>query len=105
MKPIEAGCKCVIVNSLAGNNGIIVKVIKCLGAPSLFMVNGRMYQPICKSDRWEVDTALRSIDSNTGKFIRFHTDASESILQRIDDDTTTWEHVKETCGFDIEKLK
>ena len=71
---IEAGCRAVIVNSHAGNNGIVVTVIKKLGEVKRFSrLNG---------DRWEVDTYLKTVN-NEGIQINH---LGESQLKRINDD-------------------
>jgi hypothetical protein len=84
MKPIEEGCKAVIVNSAAGNDGIVVTVGKFIGDKKEWVYGSH----------WEID---KTITSRRGQRINF---IAEAQLRRIDDeDTTTWEHVAETIGF------
>lgn len=52
MKPIEEGCLAIIINSIAGNNGICVTVGKFIGELPDYEY----------PDLWEVDKALKSID-------------------------------------------
>jgi hypothetical protein len=84
MKPIEEGCRAVIVGSAAGNDGIIVTIGKYIGH-----VNGWV-----EDNYWEIDKAINSKHGTKHDF------CGEKKLRRIDDeDTTTWEHVAETIGF------
>lgn len=90
MKPIEEGCKAVIVNSRGGNNGKIVNVGKFIGDPK---ISGYI-SPEQSRSHWEISPPLPSVSGSIGNTV------SEYLLLRIDDeDTTTWEHVAETIGF------
>ena len=66
MKPIEEGCRAVIVGSLAGNNGIEVTIGKFLG-----YIKGW-------DDRWETDKILNGTRNDKNNSIR------ESQVRRID---------------------
>jgi len=72
---IEAGCKAVIVNSQAGNNGIVVTVIKKIGQVEDF--------DLAVGDRWEVDAYLKSVNHNGIEINHI----GECQLKRIDDDS------------------
>ena len=79
---IEAGCMAVIVNSKAGNDGIVVTVLGVVGPPGL--------DDFSKSDgvRWAVD---REIVSDWG---RKHNHVGENNLKRINGDlrkVTSWD--------------
>jgi hypothetical protein len=85
MKPIEEGCRAVIVNTVM-NNGKTVTVIGRTPIPY-------PYDGCVGNDGWLVDTPIEYSDGDY-HFI------DEKYLRRIDDeDTTTWEHVAETIGF------
>ena len=89
-KPIEEGCRAVIVNSEAGNNGTVVSVLKSLGEHNYG--GGEMHHT------WEVDIVLigkATIDNRVPEF----------QLKRIDydgDETTTWEAMKDIWTPEIE---
>lgn len=85
MKPIEEGCRAVIVKSRAGNEGTVVTVLRYIGK-----IDGWG-----GDDRWEIDTPLKN---TLGAQPECH--VRECCLKRIDDEeTTTWEHVAKTCHF------
>ena len=82
-KPIEEGCRAVIVNSKAGNNGIKVGVLKYFGKAST-------YRGL--DDAWEIDTTLQGV-------VLADCVVPEYQLQRIDDydgdEKTSWEEMKD----------
>jgi hypothetical protein len=85
-KPIEEGCRAVIVNSVAGNNGVIVTVGKFVG--EVLGWEG------CK--RWEIDKNLPAAHGSIA------TTMQEHQLERIDDEgeqLSSWESVEKTIGF------
>ena len=80
---IEPGCRAVIVNSRAGNKGIIVTVIKNLGGMGIHEWQG---------NRWEVDIPMKTTGGRTVNHI------GEKQLKRIDNDSrqvTSWESLKD----------
>ena len=74
MNKIEPGCRAVIVNSQAGNNGIVVTVLGIAGEPGLDFTNPR------EGLRWEIDASLNTTWGETLNH------ASEHNLQRLKDD-------------------
>ncbi len=72
MNNIETGCKAIIINSQAGNNGISVVVGKYIG--NIAGIAG---------DRWEVDKALRTCYAD-GIFHTYTYSSDETKLMRID---------------------
>lgn len=91
---LEPGCRAVIVNSKAGNNGVIVTVLNYAadaneGLDNLAARNG---------DRWYIDTEIMT---TSGSKINH---AGERVLKRIDDDsrkTVSWG----SCVFIPSKIK
>ena len=86
---IETGCKAEIVNSSAGNNGIVVIVGKCLGGKRLDACDlGNKF-----GDRWAVDIPLLT---NFGATIQH---IGEGQLRRIDDEDKdtmiSWEQMSD----------
>ena len=69
-KPIEPGCKAVIVNSRAGNNGLVVRVIRYIGDVPGFG----------HTSRWEISEYLKTDQHH------YVNHAGEACLRRIDDD-------------------
>ena len=69
MKPIEKGCRAVIIKSMAGNEWKEVTVGDCIGV----LINYSVPEP-----RWEISPSLIS---NTGDLINH---MYESWLMRID---------------------
>ena len=90
---IEPNCLARIVNSVAGNNGVVVRVIKYLGDidPTF---------PI--KDYWEIDKTLPGADI-LGRPSANCNWAPESQLQRIDENRkpVAWED----CEFIPEEIK
>ena len=79
---IEAGCKAVIVNSIAGNDGVVVGVVAWIGVVDT--ITTRL------GDIWEIDTEL---PNGNGRKV---THAAEQQLKRIDDDSrqvVSWEEL------------
>ncbi len=74
-KQIEEGCRAIIVNSTAGNDGVIVTVVK------------ETFKYDCKA--WSIDKKLKSATGH------YDNDISDDQLKRIDDydgnKTCTWE--------------
>ena len=87
-KPIEAGCRAVIVNSIAGNNGVVVKVLEDAGVSHFFGGGIDGYYT-----SWIVDKYLPSIDGDMGN------EVPENQLRRIDDydgnDIVSWDDMKD----------
>jgi hypothetical protein len=85
-KPIEPGCKAVIVNSDAGNDGIVVTVGKFAGK-----INGWD-----GDDRWYIDKYVSGLLGGKLNAVREHQ------LKRIDDydgdEKTTWDSMKDDAG-------
>ena len=95
-KPIESGCMAVIVNSTAGNDGIIVTVGKFVGIED--GCSGR--------NRWAIDKKVRSVGVKTKTFKGYIKSVDEHQLRRIDDNNeklSTWEAVESICGFNPAK--
>ncbi len=93
MKRIEAGCRAVIVNSVAGNDGILVTVIGAAPDNDL-MVDAR--------NRWYVDKKIKSIVLETGETFPSSCTIAEVKLQRIDDDQQklgSWYQIEADCGY------
>jgi len=91
-KPIEAGCRAVIVNSIAGNDGIIVTVGEFIGE-----INGAF-----GARQWAIDKKLRGVGRVSGEERGYQSHISEHQLRRIDDNEeklSTWEEVEKVCGF------
>lgn len=85
MKPIQNGCKARIVNSAAGNNGVVVTVIERIGDVEGFTTE--------VGPRWRVDKTLDTIHGTAGA-----DHAGENQLQRIDYDgneKSSWEALKD----------
>jgi len=81
---IEAGCKAVIINSYAGNDGLIVNVIKHLGKVKYYSSE--------YGDRWEIDATINDTDGIK------HNHICVGQLKRIDDDArkvTSWDALKD----------
>ena len=74
-KPIEAGCRAVIINSMAGNDGIMVTVLYKVAENSKHVNNLGRY-----GDNWAID---RVINTNFGMKVK---QIGEKQLQRIDDE-------------------
>jgi hypothetical protein len=92
MKPIEEGCRAVIVNSTAGNDGIIVTVGAFIGDVEC-EIPGKWFA----ENRWNIDKELTSFDG----LIKY-SHISERCLRRIDDNNeelSSWEAVEKTIGF------
>ena len=90
---IEAGCKAVIVKSVAGHNGTIVTVIKRIG--HMEGLDGRY------GDLWEIDTCLAN---GFGFKVNY---AGERQLRRIDDDSrqiTSWETLADIYKPPLKKV-
>jgi hypothetical protein len=88
-KPIEEGCRAVVVNSKADNNGVIVHVGEFIGDDDSFGF------PHNKR-HWSIDREIMSTDGSIGSSI------PECLLKRIDDDNeelSSWEAVEKTIGF------
>lgn len=82
---IEAGCKAVTVNSYAGNEGKIVRVLRKVSPRGY----GGMHY-IRDGDRWEIDLMLM-----TDKGVEIN-HLGERQLKRIDDDSRqviSWEDI------------
>ena len=85
-KKIESGCRCVIVNSLYGNNGEIVTVTRFVGASEGF--------PSQLGPLWEISAPL---PDGWGRPCIF---AGEQQLKPIDDDNEeAFERFKLACGI------
>lgn len=85
MKPIEEGCRAVIVSSIIpSNNGKIVEIGKFIGGE-----NGNNF---VGDDWWETDIGILTTHN------RYINRVRECRLQRIDDydgnETTSWEELK-----------
>ena len=82
MKPIEAGCKAVVINSLAGNNGKIVDVGSYLGDVVYhdITIDG-FYHRIADNgkDFWSISPSLVTTTRQLSDY------APEHNLMRIDD--------------------
>lgn len=73
MKPIEEGCLAMIIRSVAGNDGKIVRVGKFVGeAPLSAWLRG--------NDNWEVDPPITASHGFVVSYVR------ECQLMRIDSD-------------------
>ena len=94
IKPIVEGCRAIVINSRAGNNGKEVVVGKFIGSKKDFLAN----------DIWEVDRLLRTrweslSDPDLGEGIGEHS-CSASLLLRIDDYEPSDEE-KEADVYDV----
>lgn len=70
---IEPGCKCIIINSKAGNDGLCVTAVKFVGE-----------EWGCRhKDNWEIDTLIDTVFSN-GRYAGKINLCSQSKLMRID---------------------
>ena len=97
-KPIEEGCRAIIVNSKAGNNGIEVTVGKLIGKVPKYGD-----QPV-----WATDKLLKKVYRLNGKSAPSEHCIAEKNLRRIDDNNeelSTWEAVESICGFNPAKQK
>ncbi len=86
MKRISAGCRAVIVNSVAGNAGILVTVGEFVGK----------VQGWVGYDRWEVDKIVNGTYGDKACHIR------ERQLLRIDDaqqELGSWDQIEADCGY------
>lgn len=96
MKPIEPGCRAVIVNSLAGNQGLVVTVIKHIAQSDC----GVGFHHGEQGERWEIDIMIAS---SLGLRINH---VGENQLQRIDDydgnDVISWDDKR--CVWQPEKI-
>jgi hypothetical protein len=73
LKPIETGCLAVVIKSIAGNAGKVVRVGNYIGQVEGFDL----------PDHWETDIALNTLYPSTGKrSLSKH--CSAHILLRID---------------------
>ena len=90
-KPIEAGCRAVIVNASKRNNGIIVNVVDVFGPPGEDMTFPRL------GVRWEIKEII--VHTNGMGWSRALNHIGEYNLQRIDDydgnDIVSWGDMKE----------
>ena len=87
---IEEGCRAIIVNSEAGNNGIVVTVGKKRGASKIDYGNGRYSKE--NYTVWFMSEILENTSGEFGDFI------FEYQLQRLPYDgneKTTWEAMKD----------
>jgi len=85
-KKIEPGCRCVIVNSEAGNEGVVVTVKRNLGIVPGVKTNF--------GDRWEIDGL---VNSTTNTPIN---NVGEYQLKPIDEDNDeAFERFKLACGI------
>ena len=87
-KPIEQGCRAIICKGVY--TGLHVVVGKYLG-----------YVPLHETPRqWEIN---KPVTNNLGEAV-YH--KGEEYLKRVDgQDTTTWQHVKETCLWSPDRVK
>ena len=87
-KPIEAGCRAVIVNSDGGNNGVVVTVLEKAG---VYIFIGPDNKTRCCVG-WIINKSLTSWGGNVGTLV------PEFQLQRIDDydgnDIVSWDDMK-----------
>lgn len=95
MNKIEPGCRAVIVNSMAGNDGKIVTVLGVAGEPGFEGVDkARRY-----GTRWRIDLKIRSAGISSGEFRGLIDHIGEGQLQRINDDDSrkvvSWEALKD----------
>ena len=84
-KPIEKGCRAVVVNSRVGNNGIVVTVIG--KAP-----DDHTFRPSERHNIWYVDKKLKGHATD-------NYNCPEYYLKRIDDydgdEKSSWEAMKD----------
>ena len=95
-KRIIEGCRAVIVNSEAGNNGIEVTVGKFIGC-QLTMAG---------DTRWAIDKRVNTVSGITGRPSGTAQSMEEYQLRRIDDDSeelSSWETVEALCNWNPEK--
>ena len=95
-KPIEEGCRAVVVNSIAGNDGTEVTVLEYLG--DVKVVKGNKV--------WRIDKKLKIVGSKSGDDRGISGLIDERQLRRIDDNDeqlSTWEAVESVCGFNPAK--
>ena len=94
-KPIEPGCRAVIINSICGNDGIIVNVIASCGI-SYFSGGGMSGI----HEGWRIDKYLKRPSGSS------RNEVAANQLQRIDDydgnDVISWED--ERCVWQPEKV-
>jgi len=74
MKPIEAGCMAIVINSRAGNNGICLTVLEYIGEVAGYHRN----------DFWRTDTLTKGIHRITKEAGKSDYYMSEFQLMRID---------------------
>jgi len=79
-RPIEEGCRCVIVNSVAGNNGTEIRIIKKLDMARYQGISGNIQE-------WLMDRSVINKDGISDDI------CGEHQLKRIDDDR------EETCSW------
>ena len=100
MKPIEPGCECMVINSVAGNNGLIVTAIRYLGED--FFDENSVFN---KGRVWEIDKKVNAINHH-GHALPRNKKISEYNLRRLDDYEPTEEEIAEaqynTYDEDIE---
>lgn len=96
---IEAGCRAVIVNSVAGNNGIVVTVLEKVGIVKV-RTNG-------SGQFWTVDTPLSVFVTYAIGPVRKETTTSvtESHLQRLPDEPANTKCEWDETIFKPEDLK
>ena len=85
-KPIEAGCRAVVVDSMAGHSGNILRVLGVAGPAGLdgCDVIGEFGQ------RWRVDAI---VPTNIGDYVNHF---GEYQLKRLDDDEPgNWDDIKD----------
>ena len=86
-KPIQKGCRAVIVNSVNGNNGMIVTVGNFIGVVE--EEDGMCFG----KDRWEVSPSVKQVRNN-----RLVNHIQEIRLERIDDydgdELTSWKELE-----------
>jgi len=94
MKKIEPGCRCVVVNNDYGNNGTEVFAIKKM--PETFKFDALNFYSLTGSDIWLVNESIKNVSGQSHPFVAAH------HLKPIDDDSrdvSSWESVKDVCGW------
>ncbi len=103
MNKIEPGCRAVIVNSTAGNNGKVVTVLGIAGEPGLDGVDIYAKHGV----RWRIDRLINVVSVETGKNKPSVDHIGENKLQRINDDDSrkvvSWEALKDIWVPEKEK--
>ena len=86
-RPIEEGCRAVIVNSVCGNDGKEVRVIK--------LVDCVLFSGVGLSNKWVIDLYLLNEEGETNNTI------GEHQLKRIDYDGDSVEKLE---GFNLSDI-